>query len=125
MRPATSPSAPSDTAVVLGKATLSAARRLGVTNRDLAAILGSSEASISRLSGGRGLREGSAEAGLALMFVRLFRSLDAMTGGDESKARAWFTSPNHHLGGVPADRVRTIEGLVDAVQYLDAFRGKL
>ena len=125
MRPAGSPSAPPDTAAVLGKATLSAARRLGLTNRDLAAILGSSEASISRLSGDRGLREGGAEARLALLFVRLFRSLDAITGGDESKALAWFTARNHHLGGVPADRVRTIEGLVDVVQYLDAFRGKL
>jgi hypothetical protein len=114
-----------EAAVVLAKATLSAARRLGLTNRELAAVLGSSEASVSRLSGDRALRAGSAEAALALLFLRLFRSLDAVTGGDESKARAWFASPNHHLGGVPADRIRTVEGLVDVVQYLDAIRGKL
>jgi Protein of unknown function (DUF2384) len=119
------PSPSGDAAIVLAKATLAAARQLGLTNRDLAAILGSSEASVSRLSGDRPLRAGSAEAALALLFVRLFRSLDAVTGGDESKARAWFTSPNHHVGGVPADRVRTVEGLVDVVQYLDAIRGKL
>jgi hypothetical protein len=117
--------APGDEALVLAKATLSAARRLGLTNRDLAAVLGTSEASISRLSGDRPLRPGSAEASLALLFLRLFRSLDAVTGGDESKSRAWLTSANHHLGGVPADRIRNVEGLVDVVQYLDAIRGKL
>jgi hypothetical protein len=126
MLTATSPRAGADEAAgVLAKATLSAARRLGVTNRDLAAVLGASEASVSRLARDRVLRPGRAEASLALLFVRLFRSLDAMTGGDEAKARAWFTAFNRHLGGVPAERIRSAEGLVNVVQYLDAVRGKL
>ncbi|HWB15777.1 MAG TPA: MbcA/ParS/Xre antitoxin family protein [Vicinamibacterales bacterium] len=114
-----------DAASVLAKATLSAARRLGLTNRDLAVVLGASEASVSRLARDRALRPGSAETSLALLFVRLFRSLDAITGGDEAKARAWFTAFNRHLGGAPAERIRSTEGLVNVVQYLDAIRGKL
>ena len=114
-----------DRAAVLAKATLGAARRLGLSNRELATILGTSEASVSRLAHDRGLRTGRAEASLALLFVRLFRSLDAMTGGDEAKARAWFTAHNHHVGGVPARLVASTEGLVNVVQYLDAVRGKL
>ncbi|MGH7856694.1 MAG: MbcA/ParS/Xre antitoxin family protein [Candidatus Binatia bacterium] len=114
-----------DPAVVLTRATLSAADRLGVRNRELARILGTSEASISRLGRERALRPGGREAELAALFVRLFRSLDTLTGGHEAKARAWFEAPNVHLGGVPAARVRTVEGLVDVVQYLDAMRGKL
>lgn len=110
---------------VLAKATLSAARRLGLSNRSLATILGTSEASISRLGRDRGLRSGSGEAALAALFLRLFRSLDALTGGDEAKARAWLHAPNQHLGGVPAERVQSVEGLVDVVHYLDAVRGKL
>jgi hypothetical protein len=110
---------------VLAKATLSAARRLGLTNRDLAAILGASEASISRMGRARVLRAGSAEAGLAALFLRLFRSLDAITGGNEDQARAWFEAPNTHLGGTPAALIRSVEGLVDVVHYLDAIRGKL
>ena len=116
---------PEDGESVLAKATLSAARRLGLTNRDLAAVLGTSEASVSRLSGDRSLRTGSAEASLALLFLRLFRSLDAVTGGSEAKARAWFAAPNRHVGGVPAERVRTVEGMVNVVHYLDAIRGTL
>lgn len=114
-----------DPAPVLAKATLAAARRLGVSNRDLARVLGTSEASVSRLGRERALRAGGREAELAALFVRLFRSLDALTGGNEAKARAWYEAHNHHLGGVPAERVKSVEGLVDVVQYLDGMRGKL
>ena len=110
---------------VLAKATLAAAERLGLRNRQLAAVIGSSEASVSRLQNGRGLDPDSKEGELALMFVRLYRSLDALVGGDDVKARAWLTTTNDHLAGVPAERIRTVEGLVDVVQYLDAMRGRL
>ena len=111
--------------VVLAKATLAAARRLGVTNRELARILGTSDASISRLGRDRTVRIDSAEARLAALFLRLFRSLDSIVGGDEEAARAWFRGDNLHLGGVPSERVQSVEGLVDVVHYLDAVRGKL
>jgi len=110
---------------VLAKAVLSAAERLGLRNRHLAAVLGSSEASISRLQYGRGLDPESKEGELALLFLRLYRSLDALVGGDDAKARDWLAADNTHLRGVPAERIRTVEGLVDVVQYLDAMRGRL
>lgn len=110
---------------VLTKAVLSAAERLGLRNRHLAAVLGSSEASISRLQNARGLDPDSKEGELALLFLRLYRSLDALVGGDDEKARAWLSEDNDHLRGVPAERIRTVEGLVDVVQYLDAMRGRL
>ena len=31
---------------------------------------------------------------LALLFIRLFRSLDAIVGGDEAVARAWLRNEN-------------------------------
>jgi hypothetical protein len=110
---------------VLARATLAAAGRLGLRNRQVAAIIGSSEASVSRLQNGRGLDPETKEGELALMFVRLYRSLDALVGGDDVKARAWLHAENDHIGGVPAHRIRTVEGLVDVVQYLDAMRGRL
>ena len=119
------PSAQPDPAPVLAKAVLSAAGRLGVRNRQLAAIIGSSEASVSRLQHGRGLDPHTKEGELALLFLRLYRSLDALVGGDDDKARRWLSSENTHLGGVPAARIHTVEGLVDVVQYLDAMRGRL
>ncbi len=112
-------------APVLARAVLAAAERLGLRNKHLAAVIGTSEASVSRLAGGRGLEPDTKEGELALLFLRLFRSLDALIGGDDAKARAWLHADNAHVRGVPAERIRTVEGLVDVVQYLDAMRGRL
>ncbi|MEP6507428.1 MAG: MbcA/ParS/Xre antitoxin family protein [Gemmatimonadales bacterium] len=114
-----------DPSVVLAKASLSAASRLGLRHRQLAEIIGTSEASVSRLQGRRSLDPATKEGELALLFLRLFRSLDALVGGDDVKARDWLHAANDHVGGIPADRIRTVEGLVDVVQYLDAMRGRL
>jgi transcriptional regulator with XRE-family HTH domain len=117
--------AAADPVVVLTKAVRSAAARLGLTQRHLADVLGASEASISRLQRGRGIDPASKEGELALLFLRVYRSLDALVGGDDDRARAWLHARSDHLGGVPADRLRTVQGLVDVAQYLDAMRGRL
>ena len=125
MIPVTLPKADTDPGIVLGKAAIAAAARLGLRNRQLGEIIGTSEASISRLKSGRPLDPAGKEGELALLFLRLFRSLDALVGGDDTKAREWLHSENQHVGGVPANRIRTVEGLVDVIQYLDAMRGHL
>jgi transcriptional regulator with XRE-family HTH domain len=114
-----------DPADVLTRAVLSAAARLGLKQRQLAGVLGASEASISRLQRGRGIDPESKEGELALLFLRIYRSLDALVGGDDARAQQWLHARNDHLGGVPADRLRTVQGLVDVAQYLDAMRGRL
>jgi transcriptional regulator with XRE-family HTH domain len=112
-------------ATVLGKAVLAAATRLGLRQRHLAAMLGASAASVSRVQRGRGIDPAGKEGELALLFLRVYRSLDALVGGDDGRAQAWLHAPNDHLGGVPAERLMTVQGLVDVVQYLDAVRGRL
>ena len=62
---------------------------------------------------------------LAALFVRLFRSLDAIAGGDERTARAWMKAENLALGHPPIERIQTVTGLVDVVDYLDARRAPL
>jgi Antitoxin Xre/MbcA/ParS C-terminal toxin-binding domain/Antitoxin Xre-like helix-turn-helix domain len=110
---------------VVTKAVQAAASRLNLRNREVAAMLGSSEASISRLSRGRMIDPETKEGELALLFLRLYRSLDTLVGGEDEQARAWLNAFNDHLHGVPRKRVLTVEGLVDVVQYLDAMRGRL
>jgi hypothetical protein len=114
-----------DPATVLTRATLAAATRLGVRNARLAEVIGTSEASVSRLSSGRRIDPASKEGELALLFLRLFRSLDALVGGDDAQARSWLHAENMHLNGVPAERIRRVEGLLDVIQYLDGMRGRL
>jgi hypothetical protein len=126
MRAAISHSSPGpEPASVLAKAALAAAERLGLRHKQLGMIIGASEASVSRLRSGRGLDPEKKEGELALLFLRLFRSLDALVGGDDEKARNWLHAANDHIGGVPAARIRTVEGLIDVVQYLDAMRGRI
>lgn len=110
---------------VLTRAVLRAAEELGLRQRELARVLGTSEASVSRLAGARQIDPGSKEGELALLLLRLFRSLDALVGGSREAARAWLRAANDHLAGVPAERIGRVEGLVDVVRYLDAVRGKL
>ncbi|TMA27151.1 MAG: DUF2384 domain-containing protein [Deltaproteobacteria bacterium] len=113
-------------AAVLGKALIRAAGSLGLTQAEVAAVVGSSAASVSRtFAGGRGVDPDSAEGRLALLFVRVFRSLDALVGGDGAKARLWLDADNRHLGGNPRRLLGTAQGLVHVAEYLDAMRGTL
>lgn len=109
---------------VLTKAALRAAGLLDLTDAQLARILGVSPASLSRLRQNRLIDPRSKEGELAVLFVRLFRSLDGLMSGDQAAVRAWFHASNRHLGGVPAELVRTIQGLVNVLEYLDAMRAK-
>jgi hypothetical protein len=111
--------------VVLGKAALNAAERLALRGKALADVLGLSEATISRLRTSISIDPKTKSGELALLLVRLYRSLDALMGGNDEQSRAWLRAANAHLGAVPMDRIRSVEGLVDVVQYLDAMRGRL
>ncbi|MGB8818042.1 MAG: MbcA/ParS/Xre antitoxin family protein [Rhizobiaceae bacterium] len=115
--------APTAESAVLTKATFRAAERLGLAGNALGAVIGLSEASLSRMRAGRlALEPGSKPYELALLFVRLFRSLDAIAGGDETVARGWLSNDNRALGGSPLTKIRTISGLMDTLAYLDARR---
>ena len=104
-------------------AVLRAAGRLDVSNKVLAAVLGLSEATVSRMGSGRyRLSPGDKAFDLAVMFVRLFRALDAIGHGDESMAQAWLRNENLGLGGRPLALIQSIPGLVHVVAYLDARR---
>jgi hypothetical protein len=108
---------------VVTKALLRAAARLDVPQKAVSRVIGVSEATVSRLHSGRATLASSDKAfELAVLFIRLFRGLDAMVGGDEAAARAWLRAPNLVLGEVPLTRIQSVTGLVDVVTYLDSRR---
>lgn len=112
-----------DPAAVLTKAVVRASSRLEVTAKALATILGLSGASVSRMKQGEFMLEaGTKPFELGVLFVRLFRSLDAIVGGDETVARSWLRNANLVLDGRPLDKISTISGLTDVIAYLDARR---
>ena len=110
-------------AAVITKAAVNAADRLGLNARTLSAVLGVSEATVSRMKRQDYLLErGSKSFELAILLVRLFRSLDAIVGGDETGARQWLRNANTALGATPLEKIVSISGLTDVLAYLDARR---
>jgi hypothetical protein len=112
-----------DRDMVLTKAVVRAAEKLGLKAKLLASVLGVSEATLSRMKRGAfTLEAGTKPFELGALFVRLFRSLDAIVGGNEAVARSWLGNPNTALDGVPVEKIQTVAGLIDVIAYLDARR---
>jgi hypothetical protein len=117
------PAARPDKAAVLTKAVLRAATRLGLTNKVLATVIGLSEATVSRMRAGEYLLQpGHKPFELAVLFVRLYRSLDAIVGGDDAVAGSWLKNSNAVLDAPPLALIQTVPGLMNVIQYLDARR---
>ena len=111
---------------VLTGAVLRAAALLELNQARVAEILGLSPATVSRMASGTyALDSGKKEWELGALFVRLFRSLDSLVGSNDTAARAWLNSDNRALGERPVELIRSAEGLVRAVHYLDASRGRV
>jgi Protein of unknown function (DUF2384) len=114
---------PIATGAVLTKAMLRASERLQIPASQLSEIIGVSEAGISRMRSQKLMLESDSKPfELALIFVRLFRALDAIVGGDEKTASAWLRNHNLALGETPLKKIRTISGLTEVLAYLDARR---
>jgi Protein of unknown function (DUF2384) len=117
------PASMTDQAAVLTKATLRAATQLGLTNKLLATVIGVSEATVSRMrSGNYTLQRGQKSFELAVLFVRLYRSLDAIVSGDDAVAGSWLKNRNTVLDAEPLALIQTVPGLMNVIQYLDARR---
>jgi uncharacterized protein (DUF2384 family) len=120
--PARSLAAKPDPSSVLTKAVARAAERLDISRALLAKILGVSPPTVTRLyNGDYKLDQRRKEWEFALLFVRVFRSLDSIVGNKQT-ARQWLKSENRSLNGRPVDLIRQTEGLVRVVHYLDASR---
>lgn len=111
---------------VLTKAVLNVAKFYALTGKDMSDIIGISEASMSRLGHGKKwISPDSKEGEMAILLIRVYRSLNALLGNHHTKARLWLQSYNHYLQQKPIELLKTISGLVAVLNYLDAMRGKL
>ena len=110
-------------ASVITQATLKAADRLNIKNSALAKIVGVSEPTVSRMRKGEYfLERGNKPFELAVLFVRFYRSLDAIVGGDDKVAGQWVRNKNLALRATPLELIQTVAGLVNAIEYLDSRR---
>lgn len=108
--------------VVLAKATANASDLLGLSGAALGRVIGLSDPTISRIKGGGVIDPKSKEGQLAMLLIRVFRSLDPLVGMDDQKRKKWMSSQNKDLGGIPAKLIETPDGLSRTLQYLDGMR---
>lgn len=112
--------------LVLTKALLKLAAHYDLNGKTLSAIIGLSEASITRLHQQKSLlNPASKEGEVALLLIRLYRGLNALVGNNYEKARLWLNAPNQYFRDKPIELIKSITGLVEVVNYIDAMRGKL
>ncbi|WP_437881520.1 antitoxin Xre/MbcA/ParS toxin-binding domain-containing protein [Pseudomonas sp. LRF_L74] len=110
---------------VLLKALLNTREQLGLTQVQLAAIVGVNRSAISRWSESGGLKPQSKTGELALLLIRIYRALYTLFGGNLDDMRHFLRTQNHHLAGIPLELMSQVQGLVRVVEYLDAIRGKV
>lgn len=118
------PQSQTNSGLLLAKAVIRSAQALGLSQADLAAVIGLSPASVSRLKDGTLALTGKPFE-LAACLVRVFRSLDAIAGGDRDTMRGWIRNANRDLNGVPGAMLKDVAGLVSVMSYLDAARAPI
>jgi hypothetical protein len=111
---------------VLSRAVARIARNWKLTDQKLGQILGISQASAHRLkAGGFDLERSSKPFELGQYLLRLFRSLDAVTGSDDESSISWLKTHNLDLEGRPLDLIGTIRGLAEVADYVDDYRAEV
>ena len=106
---------------VLASALVKAGKELGLTQSELGSIVGRDRTALSRGA----LEPGTKSGELALLVIRAYRALFVLVGGEPRQMKHWMHTHNLHVGGVPAELVRSVPGLVRVVEYLDAIRGRV
>ena len=106
---------------ILQEATRRAAVNLGLTHQDLSEIIGVRREVFSR----KNVALTGKQLELCLLLLRATRSLAAIMGQDAANMSHWIKTENRGLQGVPKELMKTVSGLAQTVQYLDAARAKV
>ena len=111
---------------ILTRAVFKAAEILKIKLADLSQILALKNAVLTDMKrGDDALRPKSDEFERAVLFVRLFSSLDTMVGGDEKTANDWLRHHNYYFDDMPINKIQNKAGLLDVIAYLDASRAPI
>ena len=103
---------------LLAQACGRAAQVLGLSPEELSEVLSQHQPSADGIDQDPKTREGQP----ALLFLRAYRSLHGLCGGDQRLMRHWIEQPNRHLGEQPPRLfLAGVEGLSYVADYLDSF----
>ena len=103
-----------------------AGRELGLSLALMAAIIGVSSSTMKNFSRGAATIASTKDQELSLGFIRVYRALFAILGGNQEQMRYWMKTPNRHFNNqVPTDLAGNYQGLAELNVYLDAMRGRV
>ena len=113
-----------DSSIVVLKAFNNACKELGISRDQASLIVGVDKTTLTR-NKTRGFDPHTKTGELCLQFVRVYRSLFAIAGGDVRFMKHWLNTYNKTLYGEPLALMFSILGLIQVNEYLDAMRGKI
>lgn len=116
---------PPDKKVILAKAILNAAVQLDLKSAQLARILYVHHTAINQLKRNPVLNPASQQGERALLLLRIYSVLYALTGGDMDWMRHFMNTSNALTGGVPAEQLESINGLHTVLQYVEGIQNKI
>ena len=109
---------------VLGKAVLRAAEHLHLSQSQLARVLGMDVVAITQLQNQTEIDPNSKQGKLALLLIRLYQALYTLTGGDREWIDHFLASENRVTGGIPANQIETMDGLISILNFIESIRAK-
>jgi hypothetical protein len=112
---------PKESQIIVMKAYSNAYKFLGICDTQAAKLIGVGRSTLLRKSF---FEKDSKQSELQILFIRFYRSLFALFGGDVISMKHWFEHKNKHIRGIPRELCFTVTGLVNINAYLDALRGK-
>lgn len=110
-----------DKQTIVMKAYINAYKTMGISDGHAAKLIGVGRSTLLRKLS---FETESKQSELQILFIRLYRSMFALFGGDLTSMKHWFEHNNKHIRGIPKDLCFTVTGLVNVNAYLDALRGK-
>jgi len=108
---------------VVAKALTNLKAELRLSSEAVGQIIGADASTVFRIGKKLDMKENKVFEG-ALLLIRAYRSLFALLGGDKAAMIHWLTTANKDFDNQrPIDYMKSLVGLVEVVQYLDAMRG--
>lgn len=108
---------------VVAKALINLKEELHLSSESVGQIIGADASTVFRIGKNGDMKKNKVFEG-ALLLIRVYRSLFALLGGDKAVMIHWLTTSNKDFDEqCPIDYMKSLVGLVEVVQYLDAMRG--
>ena len=112
------------TTMVLAEAVLKTANLLGLSNTQLAAVMGLDIMSMNQIEFSAVLEPTSAHGEAGILLIRYYQSLSALTGDDSEWIDYFMNAFNTATDGVPIQQIQTREGLEKVLMVVEALNNR-